>query len=172
MLAAICDSYGMESCNTHIDGGCKCTWDTESQQCKKSTVCSGDGPTATNSGNCVLDNGTEINEGSSIPGEGENWCNTCTCVNGSLMCTEIGCGNDMTCGHVKALYKENGCCGNPNKAFHLDTGDRRLSSKIDSSNIIAEVSTALQTAISKGQKAKAIQLARQIEGVLASYTKV
>jgi len=84
---------------------------------------------------------------------------------------EIG----LKCGDVKALYKENGCCGIPGKEFKF--GTRRLSavpgSTISESNelspFLRSLDLALQDARAKGGAAKANRLAKLIRDALAQY---
>ena len=42
---------------------------------------------------CTLQCGTEVKHGYRSNGEGSDCCNTCSCNNGALSCTEIACGS-------------------------------------------------------------------------------
>ena len=43
---------------------------------------------------CTLSDGSDVLDGWSGSGVGNNWCNSCFCDNGMLSCTEMDCGTD------------------------------------------------------------------------------
>ena len=87
--AAICGNWNETQCPTMNDGGCSCYWN--STTCAmNSSDCSGVGDTSVGD-NCTLTGGEVVTDGWSGKDTGTNWCNSCSCGQGMLACTEIGC---------------------------------------------------------------------------------
>ena len=87
--AAICENWNETQCASMNDGGCSCYWNTTT--CAKNTSdCSGVGITSVGD-NCTLTGGEVVSDGWTGQDTGSNCCNSCTCSQGMLACTEIGC---------------------------------------------------------------------------------
>eukprot|EP00931_Biecheleriopsis_adriatica_P065104 TRINITY_DN3972_c0_g2_i1.p1 TRINITY_DN3972_c0_g2~~TRINITY_DN3972_c0_g2_i1.p1 ORF type:complete len:230 (-),score=21.31 TRINITY_DN3972_c0_g2_i1:54-743(-) len=72
----------------------------------------------------------------------------------------------VTCGDMKEMYRQAGCCGNPNKEFKVPDGRRMASS--DPENLLDALHTALDEAkLTRGPKAAA-DLAAQVKRLVDS----
>jgi len=76
-----------------------------------------------------------------------------------------------TCGEVRDQYKEQGCCGAPNKEFHAPGPMRRLQADDGAGAAAERVRAALRRAKAKGGTTEARALARRIGRVLDSYAE-
>lgn len=74
-----------------------------------------------------------------------------------------------TCGDVKVMYREQGCCGNPNKI--VDMGRRLSSAKVPKSekDILGFVKKEFRQLQQKGDKAGAKRLAARIHQLLEKF---
>ena len=70
---------------------------------------------------CYLSSGTFVENGWSGNGEGSNWCNSCSCENGILSCTEMfcgdnpveeifGCTDETACNYMNSATSDDGSC--------------------------------------------------------------
>ena len=95
-------------CPTMNDGGCSCYWN--STTCAmNSSDCSGVGITSVGD-NCTLTGGEVVTDGWSGKDTGTNWCNSCSCGQGMLACTEIGCIDPDANGTLQTSKCRSICC--------------------------------------------------------------
>merc|ERR1712217_853541 len=93
--ATLCSNHQeADVCAQNNDGGCRCMWNDGS--CQKSNDCGGMGTTDIDDSKhyekCVLADGqTLVSHGWSGKDVGSNFCNTCSCEDGNLICTEMYC---------------------------------------------------------------------------------
>lgn len=96
--AALCSNWDTsEVCGQNNDGGCQCLWQEGS--CEKGTDCGGFGITSISDPQrpCTLADGkTEVEHGWNGKDLGNNFCNTCNCQDGSLVCTAMACVTNST----------------------------------------------------------------------------
>ena len=84
-------------CLQVVDPVCGCDEETYNNTCYAFAA----GVTSWNLGacsdgaTCTLDDGTIVENGWSGSGTGDNWCNSCSCENGSLSCTEMACNQTL-----------------------------------------------------------------------------
>lgn len=80
-----CDAYPKADCVANYCGGCNAEFYVNGKMvdCSVPSTCDS--------------NGTIYAEGDSFPGTGDNWCNSCTCMEGGLIaCTDMFCGPEPT----------------------------------------------------------------------------
>jgi len=83
------------------------------------------------------------------------------------------CGHEQgpTCGEVRREYRDQACCGNPNKEFHAPGSMRRLQAGVGAGDVAEKVGAALRRARAKGGAAEAKALARRVRLLLDSLTE-
>merc|ERR1712073_3844 len=102
------------------------------------TVTYGEGPCTSAEGNCGCKNIMQMGPGCYVPMQmpGTTWF---------VMSEGCSCPDDMmTCGKVKAMYKDAGCCGNPSHPFK---GMRRLQAKTgtdDTAVLLSDIKAVLE----------------------------